>query len=172
METSQEGIELIAKHEGFRSEAYLDVAGIPTIGYGHTNDNVYPVWMGMPSISEEKGKEILQHDLKEAENAVKRYTKVDLLQSQFDALVSFVFNIGAGNYSSSTLLKRINENPFHKEIREQWYRWNRAGGSFWQGLLNRRVDEVNHYFSDKKKRSYNSYTSSFNYSTCSNTIYC
>lgn len=141
MKTSQRGIELIKKHEGLRLAAYLCPAGIPTIGYGHTKG----VKLGQV-ISEEEAEQLLREDLAASEMEVERHN-LRINQNQFDALVSFVFNVGAGNFRSSTLLKRIKENPNHPDIRNQFNRWVYGGGRILKGLVKRRNDEAKLYFS-------------------------
>lgn len=104
MRTSPSGIELIKRFEGLELEAYQDIAGIWTIGYGHTGPDVEP---GM-RISERDAEELLKRDLKPREQAVDGAVKVSLNQNEFDALVSFVYNVGAAAFRGSTALKRLN----------------------------------------------------------------
>ncbi len=104
MRISDSGIELIKRFEGLELEAYQDIAGIWTIGYGHTGDDVQP---GM-KISERDAEELLKRDLRPREQAVDSAVKVPLNQNEFDALVSFVYNVGAGAFRGSTALKRLN----------------------------------------------------------------
>jgi len=105
MKTSESGIQLLKQFEGLELEAYQDIADIWTIGYGHTGPDVQP---GM-RISEREAEELLRRDLKSREQAVESATKVKLNQNEFDALVSFVYNVGAGALRSSTALKRLNK---------------------------------------------------------------
>jgi lysozyme len=140
MRTSRTGIELIKAHEGLRLDAYLCPAGVPTIGYGHT----YNVKMG-DRITEEQAEKFLIGDLIVAETEVNRYG-FDLTQNQFDALVSFVFNVGAGNFRSSTLLKRLKANPNDPDIANQFKRWVYGGGKVLPGLVRRRNEEAKLYF--------------------------
>ena len=140
MRTSRKGIELIKAHEGLRLNAYLCPAGVPTIGYGHT----YNVKMG-DRITEEQAERLLIGDLILAETEVNRYG-FDLTQNQFDALVSFVYNIGAGNFRSSTLLKRLKANPNDPDIAKQFSRWVYGGGKVLPGLVRRRNEESKLYF--------------------------
>ena len=148
METSNKGIEIIKKHEGFRSEPYLCPAGVPTIGYGAT---YYPsgisVTMNDDCITEEIGIEMLKLMLQRFENGVSRYVQTRINQNQFDALVSFAYNVGLGALKSSTLLKRVNSNPNDSDIVYQFSRWNKAGGKPLRGLTIRRKEESNLYFS-------------------------
>ena len=140
MRTSRKGIEFIKAHEGLRLDAYLCPAGVPTIGYGHT----YNVKMG-DRITAEQAERLLIGDLIVAETEVNRYG-FDLTQNQFDALVSFVYNIGAGNFRSSTLLKRLKANPNDPDIANQFKRWVYGGGKVLPGLVRRRNEESKLYF--------------------------
>ena len=103
MKTSKDGIDLIKEFEGFRKDAYLCPGGVWTIGYGHTRG----VRAG-DSILESEAEDLLKEDLREAEEAVSHLVSTPLRQSQFDALVSLVYNIGSGNFCTSTIRKVIN----------------------------------------------------------------
>ncbi len=105
MKISENGIQLLKRFEGLELEAYQDIAGVWTIGYGHTGPDVQP---GM-KISERDAEELLRRDLKPREQAVDGGAKVSLNQNEFDALVSFVYNVGAAAYRGSTALKRLNK---------------------------------------------------------------
>lgn len=120
MKTSEKGIRLIKHFEGFRSEAYLDPVGIWTIGYG-TIENVRK---GM-TVTEEQATNLLLDHLKDVERDVRNVVVVELNQDQFDALVSFVYNLGIGNLKSSTLLKRLNQGNY-QEASNQFLRWNKG----------------------------------------------
>lgn len=141
MRTSKNGFELICRYEGFRKEAYRCPAGVWTIGYGHTGPEVCS---GLTTTREE-ALQWLKRDVAWAEKAVNA-EGLSLNQDQFDALVSFVFNVGAGNFRSSTLLKKIRENPCSPEIRTEFARWNKAKGSVLPGLVLRRKEEAELYF--------------------------
>jgi len=141
MKTSSKGIEAIAAHEGLRLKAYRCPAGVWTIGYGHTK-GVRPGDV----ITKEKAVGFLREDVVDAENAVNRHLQ-NLTQNQFDALVSFVFNAGAGNFQKSTLLKKAKVNPDDTSIADEFAKWNKAGGTVLSGLARRRKDESNLYFS-------------------------
>lgn len=136
---SQNGIKLIKKYEGLRLNAYKDPAGILTIGYGHTK-TVKP---GM-TINDEMAGLLLKIDLMDAENAVRYLVDIELSQNQFDALVSFVFNVGRRNFERSTLLKRLNENKI-LEAGEEFMKWTKArqpgGLKELPGLVKRRAEE-------------------------------
>lgn len=139
MKTSQQGIDLIKRFEGFKPEAYKDPVGVWTIGYGHTRTACF----GM-SISENEAESLLRSDVEEAERAIARFVEVELSQNQFDALVSWVFNLGAGALSRSTMLKKINSS-LHKEVPDQMRRWVYAGGQRLRGLELRREAEARLY---------------------------
>lgn len=141
MRTSQNGIDLIKRFEEFSPVAYLCPAGVWTIGYGHTAG----VHEG-DSIDGDTAEDYLREDLTSAEGAVEKYVKVPLKQWQFDALVSFTFNLGAGNLYSSTLLKKVNRNPDDPSIRDEFEKWVYAGGRVLQGLVDRRKAEADMYF--------------------------
>jgi|TARA_B100001939_G_C16930771_1_gene613832 lysozyme len=136
MEISKEGIALIKKFEGCELEAYQCSAGVWTIGYGHTK-TAEPGLV----ISQEHADYLLEGELKEYAEYVNDYVKVELNQSQFDALVSWTFNLGPTNLSSSTLLKRINAEDF-ADVPHQIKRWNKAGGKVLEGLIRRREAEA------------------------------
>lgn len=141
MTASNEGIELVKRHESLRLNAYYDPVGIPTIGFGHTKD----VKIG-DRITAGQAEQFLREDLAAAETEVNRH-ELGINQNQFDALVSFTFNVGAGAFRTSTLLKRIKENPNDPDIEKQFKRWIYASGKPLRGLINRRNDEAKLYFS-------------------------
>jgi lysozyme len=136
MNISQEGISLIKKFEGCELEAYKCAAGVWTIGYGHTKD----VKEG-DSILKEDAESMLMHELQEYCNNVDIAVKVDLKQNEFDALVSWTYNLGLTNLNSSTMLKVLNEGK-HDEVPAQMKRWNKASGQVKQGLIRRREAEA------------------------------
>lgn len=132
---NEEGLKLIKEFEGLRLEAYLDVVGIPTIGYGSTHG----VKLG-DKITEEEAESLLKEDLKIYEDVVERLVKVPLTDNQFSALVSFTYNLGQGNLASSTLLKLLNKGEY-TQAADQFLRWNKAGGKVYKGLTRRREAE-------------------------------
>lgn len=140
MKTSENGIELLKRFEGLELEAYQDIAGIWTIGYGHTGDDVQP---GM-KLSEREAEELLRRDLKPREQAVSSAVKVSLNQNEFDALVSFVYNVGAAAFRGSTALKRLNRGD-RVGAADALTWWNKAtvGGVLREvlGLTRRRAAE-------------------------------
>jgi lysozyme len=135
---STAGLQLIKHQEGFRSRTYLDVAGFPTIGYGHRliHPGSFP-----DGIDEAQAAEILAADVRDAEQAVGRLVKVPLTQGQFDALVDFSFNLGSGRLASSTLLKILNGGRY-ADAGEQLLRWDQAGGQECPPLKARREAEL------------------------------
>jgi lysozyme len=135
MKASKNGIELIKKYEGCKLNAYLCPANVWTIGYGHTKN----VKEG-DKITQEMAEQLLVNDLQQFENAVNAYCLRALTQNQFDALISFVFNLGSVAFRASTLLKRINANQMELAALE-FERWNKAGGKVLEGLTKRRKDE-------------------------------
>jgi lysozyme len=140
MKTSYIGRKLIKSFEGYRSEAYICPAGKLTIGYGHTSG----VKEG-DTCTEEQADIYLQEDLQWAEKAVNAQN-LRLSQFQFDALVSFVYNVGSGNFQESTLLKRIKANPKdYAAIEEEWKRWKYSKGKVLKGLVRRRAAEYELY---------------------------
>ena len=136
MKTSQKGVSFIREFEGLETDAYQDVVGIWTIGVGHTGPEVKK---GM-TITESAALDILGKDLDKFEKGVAKLVKVPLSQDQFDALVSFSFNVGLGNFQSSTLLKLLNQGNY-EAVPTQLLRWNKAGGKEVAGLTRRRAAE-------------------------------
>ena len=136
MEISKEGLALIKKFEGFEAHAYRCPAGVLTIGYGHTKD----VQLG-DEWSQSHAEYMLEVELEEFCDYVNKYVKVKLEQYQFDALVAWVYNLGAGNFKESTLLKVLNQGDYD-DVPHQIKRWNKAGGRVLQGLVRRREAEA------------------------------
>ncbi|WP_314242054.1 lysozyme [Empedobacter tilapiae] len=148
MNIGKQGLELIKKYEGFYSKPYLDPIGIPTIGYGATYyPNKVKVTMKDKPLTGKEASELLVQMLKVYENQVALLVTKPINQNQFDALVSFTYNLGATNFGKSTLLKKINVNPNDPTIRQEFEKWNRAGGIVLNGLTKRRKDEAALYFS-------------------------
>ena len=136
MKISNEGLALIKKFEGCELEAYKCAAGVWTIGYGHIKD----VFEGQ-TITQSEAESMLLHEMEEYENYINDLVTVPLTQNQFDALVSWVFNLGAGNLRASTLLKVVNQSNYD-EVPTQIKRWNKAGGKVLEGLIRRREAEA------------------------------
>lgn len=143
MKASDNCIELIKKHEGIRLEAYRCPSGVLTIGYGHTG-TTRP---GM-KITTEEADILLRRDIASAERAVSAVpVSRPLKQCQFDALVCFVFNVGTGNFVDSTLRAKVARNPDDPSIKNEFTRWVHANGKVLPGLVKRRDDEADLYFS-------------------------
>jgi lysozyme len=147
MQLSKQGIELIKKHEGLSVFPYLCPAKVPTIGYGATYylDGT-PVSMKDEAISEPEAEDLLEKMVARYAEGVNRYVQSSINQNQFDAIVSFAYNLGLGALKSSTLLRRINNNPCDPDIAYQFSRWNKAGGEVLRGLTKRRKEEAELYF--------------------------
>lgn len=152
MNISDNGLNKIKQWEAFIPFAYDDfdppkarrkikpgdvVRGTLTIGYGHTGPDVKP---GM-TVTEDRATELLRRDVSEAEREIARSVKVEMNQNEYDALVSFVFNVGNGAFRSSTLLKRLNEGR-HDEVPGEMMKWINSRGKKMTGLVNRRSAEA------------------------------
>jgi len=139
MHISEQGLSLIRQSEGFCACQYLCPADKPTIGYGHVirAGEVFP----QAGISEEEAKKLLIQDVTATEAAVNRLVTVPLNQNQFDALVAFTYNVGAGALENSTLLRDLNGGDTQKAAGE-FSRWVFAGGKKLDGLARRRAEET------------------------------
>lgn len=140
MNYSKNGLHLTENFEGLRLTAYPDPAthGDPwTIGYGHTGAEVH---QGM-TITQEQAEEFLMQDVQKAVQTVNSKEHTDLTQNEFDALVDFVFNCGAGNFAGSTLLKKINAGDMEGAALE-FQKWDKAAGHVMAGLVRRRQAET------------------------------
>ena len=135
MKTSAEGLALIKKFEGCELEAYQCSAGVWTIGYGHTKG----VQEG-DEWSQNHAEHMLEVELEEYEGYINDYVTSPLSQNQFDALVSWVYNLGPANLKASTMLKVLNAGDY-QEVPAQMKRWNKAGGNVLEGLVRRREAE-------------------------------
>ena len=136
MKTSLEGINLIKHFEGCELEAYKCPAGVWTIGYGH----IKGVEEG-DVITEQQADDMLVEELEEYENYIHNLVNCPLNQNQFDALVSWVYNLGSSNLQASTLLKVLNAGDY-AGVPAQMLRWNKAGGKVLEGLTRRRQAEA------------------------------
>lgn len=141
MQVSEEGLALIKQFEGFSPVMYRCPAGIPTIGYGHV---VYRPEQFSGGITQAQAEQWLRQDVQLAQQAVARLIAVPLMQGQWDALVSFVFNLGAGRLQASTLRRVVNRSE-HMQVPVQLRRWVYAGGRVLPGLVRRREAEVRLY---------------------------
>ena len=142
MKTGKLGKDLVKKYEGLRLKAYKCPANVWTIGYGHTGADVFENL----EITAEKADELLAQDLGRFEKAVMKLVTTNIGQNQFDALVSFTYNLGEGNLKSSTLLKKINVNKEDPAIKTEFGKWVNAGGQKLAGLVKRREEEAVLYF--------------------------
>jgi len=133
---SPDGLEFIKQSEGCKLTAYRDSVGVLTIGYGHT-EGVH----GGSSCTQEEADQWLRDDLQAVYRAIDSLVDVDLSQGQFDALCSFVFNLGAGALRNSTLLNLLNQGKYGA-AQQQFSRWNHAGGQVLAGLTKRREGEA------------------------------
>ncbi|KAF8818092.1 lysozyme [Rickettsia endosymbiont of Cardiosporidium cionae] len=141
MRISKSGLDLIKQFEGYRRYSYIDIAGVLTIGYGHvvrSKEN----WN--EGISRASAEELLKQDILSSERAVSRLIYVKLLQKQFDALVSFTYNVGSGALQRSTLRQKLNRGDYFS-VPEELLRWVFAGGKKSRGLLRRRIKEAELY---------------------------
>ena len=136
MKTGNKGIELIKHFEGCELEAYKCPAGVWTIGYGH----IKGVKEGM-TITEHQAEEMLKSELNEYDGYINNLVTAELNQNQFDAMVSWVYNLGGGNLKASTLLKVLNAGDY-AGVPAQMMRWNKAGGKVLEGLTRRRQAEA------------------------------
>jgi lysozyme len=144
---TEKALEFIAEHEGLRLKAYLCPASVPTVGFGTTRyPNGSKVKMG-DEITKDDALKLLKHDVAKFELAVDAMTTDKVNQNQFDALVSFAYNLGTEALRKSTLLKVVNANPNDPRIKKEFQKWVYADGKKLGGLIKRRQDEANLYFS-------------------------
>lgn len=147
MKLDSKGYDLIKEFEGFSDRPYKCSANIPTIGYGNT---FYPdgkrVSMLDKQITKEYADEIFKNVVDNFAFKVSKLIKSKVTQNQFNALVSFAYNVGIGNLEKSTLLKLVNINPNDAMIAKQFLRWNKAKGKELKGLTNRRIKESALYY--------------------------
>lgn len=145
MRVNKAGVDLIKEFEGFSAKLYFCSGSVETIGWGHAitaEDRVngnYERWKAN-GITKREATQVLKQDLRVAENAVASMTKVSLTANQFSALASFTFNLGSGNFQSSTLRAKLNRGDYQGCADEFW-KWRRAGGVILQGLVRRREAE-------------------------------
>lgn len=132
---SAAGAVAVVHHEGVRRTAYVDPVGVVTVCVGHTRT----AELGQ-TLTDAQCAELLRLDIREAEAAVKRLVRVPLTQNQFDSLVSFTFNVGAGNLAKSTLLRKLNAYDC-RGAGAEFSRWIYAGGRVLPGLVVRRASE-------------------------------
>lgn len=144
MKTSDAGLKFIAAHEGLRTRPYNDPSGYCTVGIGHLigkrrcTQADYSQW---GELSEQQVLELFRQDIPRYEEPINRLVKVVLNASQFDALVSFVFNVGEPNFTTSTLLRKLNQGDYGGAANE-FARWNKSRGRVLSGLTRRRAEEA------------------------------
>ena len=136
MKTSAKGIAFLKLREGFRSKVYNDTGGVATIGYGHM---VLP-GEKFDSLSIQEATALLYKDINIAESCVNNFVKVQLNQNQFDALISFIYNLGCSAFKGSTLLRLLNAGDYEGAA-NQFQRWSNDNGKFVSALLKRRMLE-------------------------------
>jgi lysozyme len=142
------GYLLITKFEGLKLKPYLCSAKIPTIGYGNTYySDGKRVTLLDKDITKQQAFDMFKEVANRFAKRVDELVTSNINQNQFNALVSFAYNVGTGNFSSSTLLKKVNRNPDDLTIKDEFLRWNKAGGKVINGLTNRRNEEADLYFS-------------------------
>lgn len=147
MKLSSKGLEVIKRYETFVACPYLDAANIPTIGYGNTfYEDGTKVTMNDNEISERSASVLLNNIVVQFEVAVNKLVKRTLTQNQFDALVIFTYNVGAYALKQSTLLKRVNEDPKHATIPNEFTKWTKSAGRRLRGLAKRRTEEAFIYY--------------------------
>ena len=146
MNIGNEGVELIKGFEGLELKSYLCPAGVWTVGYGHT----ITAHKGMV-VTEGVAEELLRQDLGWVEFTVNNSVTVPLTNPQYDALCSFVYNVGATAFNKSTLLRLLNEGDYDGAY-WQFSRWNKGGGKVLKGLVRRREAERT-LFADNRCRS-------------------
>ncbi|HUY95663.1 MAG TPA: lysozyme [Terracidiphilus sp.] len=138
MRLSPSGFELVMQFEGFRPATYLDSAGLPTIGYGH---KLLPGESHPDGVTQDQARDLLARDAAAAAEAVARFVRAPLTQGQFDALVDFVYNLGAARLASSTLLRELNDGNLGAAAL-QFLKWDHCGGAVISGLKARREAEM------------------------------
>ncbi len=140
-------IKLVEEFEGIYLKPYLCPAGIATIGLGSTYyEDGKRVSLKDPAITKERAYQLFKNTLSKYEKDVDTFTRDDINQNQFDALVDFAYNCGSGNLKSSTLLKLVNADPNNPNIATEFRKWNKAAGKILKGLVRRRQAELELYF--------------------------
>jgi len=147
MRLSRKGLDLIKKFEGLRLTSYKCAADVDTIGYGHTGSDVYPG----QKINKEEAEKLLLGDTESSQQCVSSFVSIKVNQNEYDALVSFVFNVGCTALVHSTLLKLLNQNTPRAIVAEQFDRWVKAGSDeAVPGLVRRRKEEKELFLSEAK----------------------
>ena len=139
---SDKGLNLIKQHESLQLDPYRDPSGFPTVGYGHLLIRDADADLGQfESVTEEQALELLRQDTGDAERTVNQMVDVPLTQEQFDALVSLVFNIGPGNFQTSSLRRHLNNGDYEAAQRE-FPKWRKSENRILPGLVRRRAEEA------------------------------
>ena len=141
MRMSAAGLAVVKEFEGLRLKAYKCPAAVWTIGYGHTSAAGNPIVTPELVITNDEAEQILERDMVQYEDGVRKFVKVELTQNQFDALVDFAYNAGVGALQKSTLLKKVNAGKFD-EVPAEFMKWTKGGGKELPGLVRRRRAEV------------------------------
>lgn len=148
MQLNDSGYKLITQFEGLKLKPYLDSIKVPTIGYGSTYyADGKRVTMADKAITQPEAFELFKSVADKFAKRVNLLIKKPVTQNQFNSLVSLAYNIGMGNFQSSTLLKKVNANPNDPSIALEFAKWNKAGGKVIPGLTTRRKKESDLYFS-------------------------
>lgn len=147
MKIAAPGIALIKQFEGCKLKAYKDAVGIWTIGWGNTQYETGSRVREGDIITQQRADELFMLIVSKFDSGVNIRLRRTVNQNQFDALVSFAYNVGFGNFDKSTLLKKVNTNPCDTTIPAEFMRWNKAGGKVLTGLTRRRAAEAKLYTS-------------------------
>jgi lysozyme len=146
MKASPNCYRIIKLFEGCRLKAYLDSVLVPTIGYGATYyEDGSKIEIG-DIITQARAESLLAFHIEQKVKSISSHITVTVNQNQFDALISFAYNIGAGAFIKSTLLKKVNTNPADPTIRDEFGKWKKAGGVVLSNLVSRRKQEADLYF--------------------------
>ncbi|HTB07770.1 MAG TPA: lysozyme [Bacteroidia bacterium] len=147
MNISSNGVSLIEQFEGFRPTMYKDAVGLPTIGYGTLIQNADQQWLMTATITTDQGEVLLRTSVAPIETMLNATLPASANQNQFDALISFAYNLGINALKGSTLLKKVIANPADPTIADEFAKWVHAGTEILPGLVTRRKAESNLYFS-------------------------
>lgn len=146
MKLNKAGADLIKSFEGCKLEAYKCSANKETIGFGNTfYEDGSPVKMG-DKITQDRADSLFELIADSFASKIKPLVTANVNSNQFDALVSFAYNCGIANLKNSTLLKKVNANPYDPTIKAEFEKWNKAGGKVLAGLTKRRKAEADLYF--------------------------
>lgn len=141
VEVTDDAVNMVSQFEGFRSEPYQDSAGVWTIGYGSTRDaDGSPIDEDTDSVTKQQALDLMRRDLLKTATILDKDVHVALNDHERAALESFIYNVGAGNFEASTLLKKLNAGDIEGSANE-FLRWDHAGGKVLAGLLKRREAE-------------------------------